>query len=84
MTQNTCHDCGVEVGKFHKPGCDIEECPFCHNQLISCDCCYEHLGLDSEQEPTFSEGLNEEQQGKWDKILREKGLIPHGSETRFG
>lgn len=34
-----CHDCGVEFGQFHHPGCDVEECPRCHRQAISCDCC---------------------------------------------
>ena len=84
MAKKTCHNCGVETGKFHELGCDMEECPFCRGQLISCDCCYEYLNLDPEQEPTYSQGLNEEQQEKWDNILREKGLVPYGSETRSG
>jgi len=83
MAEKTCYGCGVEAGKFHEPGCLREECPFCHGQLVSCDCCYEHLKLDPEQEPTYSHGLNEEQQKEWDKILREKGLIPYGSETMY-
>ena len=33
-----CHDCGVQVGQFHVPGCDIEECPKCGGQSISCNC----------------------------------------------
>jgi hypothetical protein len=33
-----CHDCGVKVGGYHHPGCDDEECPNCHMQLISCGC----------------------------------------------
>jgi hypothetical protein len=33
-----CGDCGVLPGQFHVPGCDLEECPQCHVQLISCDC----------------------------------------------
>jgi hypothetical protein len=39
-----CHDCGAPVGAFHHVGCDVEECPRCHGQLISCGC----LGDDSE------------------------------------
>lgn len=31
-----CHDCGCLVGSFHHPGCDVEECPLCHEQLIGC------------------------------------------------
>ena len=33
-----CHDCGAKVGKFHHPGCDVEECPKCGGQLIGCSC----------------------------------------------
>lgn len=33
-----CHDCNVSVGQKHHPGCDMEECPRCHGQLISCGC----------------------------------------------
>lgn len=33
-----CGDCGVLKGQLHVPDCDIEQCPRCHGQLISCDC----------------------------------------------
>lgn len=33
-----CHDCGVQPGGHHHPGCDWEECPRCGGQLITCDC----------------------------------------------
>lgn len=32
-----CHDCGCKPGKLHHLGCDMEECPVCHGQLLSCD-----------------------------------------------
>jgi hypothetical protein len=35
-----CHDCGVQDAGYHHPGCDNEECPRCHGQLISCGCFY--------------------------------------------
>ena len=33
-----CHDCGAPKGTMHHPGCDVEECPVCHGQTISCGC----------------------------------------------
>ena len=33
-----CHDCGVKEGEIHQLGCDMEICPKCHKQLITCGC----------------------------------------------
>ena len=33
-----CHDCRIKHGGIHHMGCDVEKCPVCDDQLISCDC----------------------------------------------
>jgi HEPN domain-containing protein len=33
-----CHDCAVMLRQLHLDGCDVEECPRCFEQLLSCGC----------------------------------------------
>jgi len=40
-----CSDCYVIQGQYHVPGCDVEECPNCHTQLLSCECDIGDIGL---------------------------------------
>jgi hypothetical protein len=37
----SCHDCNAAPGSFHHFGCDMEICPRCGRQAISCDCLYD-------------------------------------------
>lgn len=84
--KETCGDCGIEEGNYHIPGCDIERCPFCLGQLISCDCCYEMLNLFDRKKyddstaflppVIYQKGLTRKQMLQWNEILRAKGLIP--------
>ena len=36
--EHRCHDCNVKIGGKHHPRCDMERCPRCSGQLISCGC----------------------------------------------
>jgi hypothetical protein len=37
-TRRRCDDCGAKAKHFHHLGCDLEWCPRCGNQLITCGC----------------------------------------------
>ena len=41
-----CGDCGVLRGGWHHPGCDLQRCPACGRQLMSCGCRFDEDGFD--------------------------------------
>jgi len=52
-----CHDCRAEAGELHMVGCEVEECPSCHQQAISCGC--DAFGVDSHRWATFEAAARE-------------------------
>ena len=47
-----CHDCGVVKGEYHVPGCDVERCPRCFGQAITCSCPYDGDGEPDASKPS--------------------------------
>lgn len=93
--KKTCGDCGVFPGELHQSGCDIEQCPRCGFQAISCNCIYEIFQIDpatmEEKHPNLYEhGPTEAMVKAWDvewdhRRLRWTGEFPGAAECReFG
>ena len=45
-----CGDCGVAEGGLHHVGCDIQRCPRCAGQFISCGCRWDEFAHEYEDE----------------------------------
>ena len=56
-----CGDCGVEPGAVHHHGCDLEDCPRCGGQMISCYCPWdgEDYEYDEDEDFEFQERFDE-------------------------
>ena len=74
LEEEICPACHAETGEYHELGCPVEVCPWCGGQLISCDCRYEKLGLDSLE--------SDADLVQFEAILEDQGRIPYSREQR--
>lgn len=67
-----CGDCGVAPGGAHHLGCDMQRCPTCSDQLISCGCPFDEL-------PRF-----DDEDDDWDDDWTADGPEPLGRHPAAG
>ncbi len=48
VADRPCHDCAVVRGQFHVATCDVDRCPRCLGQLITCGCLWDEGPRESE------------------------------------
>jgi hypothetical protein len=41
-----CPECHVSAGEWHRPGCEGEQCPYCGDHAVDCDCAAKPIPLD--------------------------------------
>jgi hypothetical protein len=66
----------VEWGGLHHLGCDMQICPCCGGQLLSCGCRFDEDGPDDDDEP-FLDVV-------WDGPMVPLGVDPNGSMLERG
>lgn len=76
-----CDDCDAKDGELHDLFCTRERCPFCRNQLISCDCIRTVLELSPEERQALDEYIDDSKEPllsvmeRWKTALNKKGRI---------
>lgn len=77
--EDTCPKCGVAPGEIHAEGCDIERCPYCGGQLLSCLCPASERGVPDDDRMAWTgewPGVAECREFGWyAKLVEGKGWV---------
>lgn len=81
-TIERCSDCEAQEGELHDLFCTKERCPFCGNQLASCDCISSVLKLSETEKKALDDYVDDSVpplsgiMQRWKDALHQKGRIP--------
>ena len=67
-SRESCGDCGVAHGGWHHPGCDLQRCPVCRGQLISCGCRFDEDGPDGISDDEFDSAFDDDEIDETDEM----------------
>ncbi len=71
-----CGDCGVARGGHHHPGCDMQQCPLCRGQMMTCGCRFDEDGPDEDEfDDDDSDGAAEPLMVDRDGVLIERRWV---------
>lgn len=79
MTGAHCAICYTPRGEQHEPGCPWEQCPFCKEQLLGCQCWMKQFSI-VEEEGKETRDLTPKEDEMWEQILKENAIL-FGQET---
>jgi len=84
MKEKKCQDCKVSPDKIHKSNCDVETCPLCGLQLLTCGCDLTRVS-DNDRIPWSGEthGCKDcREYDLWATFVKGRGWIPCDKRER--
>ena len=71
-----CGDCGAARGGHHHPGCDVQRCPLCRGQMMTCNCRFDEDGPNEDEfDDDDSDGAGEPLMVDRDGLLIERRRV---------